>query len=92
MGQSPSEAKNSKHLEEFKIRRKNWALKSCPTKICKLFIKAFKVALTMYTLICHLLDYLLKISIQTFELPLCVKHASVILGWYDIYCKSPSIW
>ena len=59
---------------------KSCTLKSCPTKICKLFIKAFKVALTMYTLICHLLDYLLKINIQTFELPLCVKHASVILG------------
>ena len=71
---------------------KSWILKSCPTKICKLFIKAFKVALTMNTLICHLLGYLLKINIQTFELPLCVKHASVILGWCDSYSKSPSIW
>ena len=35
----PTEIKNSKSLEEFKARIKSWVPKSCPCKICKLFIK-----------------------------------------------------
>ena len=35
----PTEIKNSKSLEEFKVRIKSWVPKNCPCKICKLFIK-----------------------------------------------------
>ena len=34
-----TEIKNSKSLEEFKVRIKSWVPKNCPCKICKLFIK-----------------------------------------------------
>ena len=35
----PTEIKNSKSLEEFKVRIKSWVPKNYPCKICKLFIK-----------------------------------------------------
>ena len=35
----PSELKNSVSLEEFKARIKSWVPKSCPCKICTVFIK-----------------------------------------------------
>ena len=35
----PTEIKNSKSLEKFKVRIKIWVPKNCPCKICKLFIK-----------------------------------------------------
>ena len=35
----PTEIKNSKSIDEFRVQIKSWAPKDCPCKICKLFVK-----------------------------------------------------
>ena len=35
----PTEIKNSKSFQEFKVQVKSWVSKNCPCKECKLFIE-----------------------------------------------------
>ena len=35
----PTEIKNSKYFQEFKVRVESWVSKNCTCKVCKLFIE-----------------------------------------------------